>query len=387
VNRAVAGRVLIDGLPGETRAAVLDAADRPVELWIGHADKPEVAGNAYLGRVQRVDPALAAAFVELGLARPGFLPFKAAERRPVEGEALAVRVTREPAPGKGAKLSARDVPPDAGRGRPPRLIAARDSLADLIRAADPDEVRVEGAARRRDLQQRLPDLAARIAGHAGPEPLFDGAGLEAEIAALMEPEVALPGGGRLTVEPVTALTAIDVDAGAHAVSDPGRGALELDLAAADEIARQIRLRALSGLIVVDFLELETKADRRRVTDALQAALGEAAAGTAVSPMRASGLVEIARPRRRKPLHEILCCPPRREGDATALAFDLLRRAEREARANPGRALTLVAAPDLAAALEGPARDALDALARRLGGWPALRRDPARPRDAAEILLD
>jgi Ribonuclease G/E len=380
------GRALIDGLPGETRAAVLDADDRLAELLIRHADKPEVAGNAYLGRVQRVDPGLAAAFLDIGLARPGFLPFKAVERRPVEGETLAVRATREPEPGKGAKLSARDVPPDTGSGPPPRLIAAADPLAALLRAADPGQILVEGAERRRELQRRLPELAERIAAHTGPVPLFDTPGLEAEIAALTEAEVPLPGGGRLTIEPVTALTAIDVDAAGHAAGDPARGALELDLAAAGEIARQIRLRALSGLIVVDFLELETRADRRRVTDALQAALGEAGSGTAVSPMRASGLVEVTRPRRRRPLHEILCQPPARAGDATALAFDLLRRAEREARANPGRGLTLVTAPDLAAALEGPARDAVDALARRVGAAPELRRDPARPRDAAEILL-
>jgi Ribonuclease G/E len=382
----MAGRALIDGLPGETRAALLDAEDRLAELLIRHADKPEVAGDAYLGRVQRVDPGRAAAFLDIGLERPGFLPFKAAERRPVEGETLAVRVTREPEPGKGAKLSARDVPPDTGSGRPPRRIAAADPLAALLRAAAPGEIRVEGAERRRDLQQRVPELAARISAHAGAEPLFDSAGLEPEIAALTAPEVPLPGGGRLTIEPVTALTAIDVDSARHDAGDAGRGALELDLAAAAEIARQIRLRALSGLIVVDFVELETRADRRRVTDALQAALGEADSGTAVSPMRASGLIEVTRSRRRKPLHEILCRPPARAGDATALAFDLLRRAAREARANPGRRLTLVAAPELAAALEGPARAAFDALARRLGAAPELQRDPARPRDTAEILL-
>ena len=269
------GRVLVDGLPGETRAAVLDADDGLIDLLIRRADRPEVAGNSYFGRVEHVDRGLAAAFVEIGLERPGFLPLKAVATRPNAGDALAVRVTREPSPGKGAKLTAQDVPAPDDPGRPPRLLAQADPLAALIRAADPERVEVESAERRRALARALPEIAERIAGHTGPEPLFDTAGLNAHIAALLQPEVPLPGGGRLRIEPVQTLTAVDVDAAGHAGAGPARTALEVDLAAAPEIVRQVRLRALSGLIVVDFLELDTKDARRQVAAALQRAFAAA----------------------------------------------------------------------------------------------------------------
>lgn len=393
MSAAAGGRVLIDGLPGETRAAVLageDGADL-VDLLILRDDRPRLAGARFLGRVAALDRGLAAAFVELGLERPGLLPFRNCPVRLSEGDPVAVRVTREPAPGKGPKLTAKDVPPpEPDAGRPPVCLDPAAPLAELLRRHDPAAVVVEGAERRRALAAALPELAGRIAGHTGPQLLFAGAGLETAIDALLDPEVALPGGGRLTIEPTRTLTAIDVDSGrADAGGGAGRQALETDLAAAAEIARQVRLRALSGLIVVDFLELATKAERQQLAAALAAAFEGDPAGSAVSPVRASGLVELTRRRAELPLHEVLAERAGRAGwiaDPVTAAFDLLRRAEREALANPGRQPVLQAAPEVLAAFDGPARPAFDALARRLGAAPERRSDPACPREASEILL-
>lgn len=386
-------RALIDGWPGETRAAVLapgdDGGERLTDLLILRADKPTLSGNLYLGRVAALDRGLDAAFVELGLARPGLLPLKAAPADLREGAAVPVRIVREPSPGKGPKLAhAPNAPgPDA---RPPVLLAEGTPLIDLLRRSDPAEIRVEGATRRQTLAATAPELADRLQGHTGARPLFDQAGLNVEVDALLEPEVPLPGGGQLLIEPVRSLTAIDVDAGAaDARGGPGRQALAVDLAAVDAIARQLRLRALSGLIVVDFLELETKSERQQVASALAAAFADDPVQTSVSPMRASGLVEIARQRTRPPLHELLSVPVGRAGrvaDTLTVAYDLLRRAWAEALANPGRQPVLLAHPDVLAELDGRAGAAHAALARALGAAPGRRSDPERPRIASDILL-
>jgi Ribonuclease G/E len=389
-------RALIDGWPGETRAAVLEAEDDGGEtladLMILRADRPTLTGTLYLGRVTAVDRGVNAAFVEIGLDRPGLLPLKAAPAGLQEGASVSVRIVREPAPGKGPKLApvADAETARAVRATPPVRLADGTPLLDLLRRADPQSIRIEGAARKRALAEAAPDLADRLSGHTGGRPLFEEAGLTAEIDRLLDPEVALAGGGNLLIEPVRTLTAIDVDAGgADARGGRAGQALDVNLRAAREIARQVRLRALSGLIVVDFLDLETKSDRQQVTGVLERAFAQDPVATSVSPMRASGLVEIARQRSRPPLHEILSEPVGRAGrlaDTATLAYDLLRRAWAEALANPGRQPVLQAHPDVLGELDGRLADAHAALTRALGAAPLLRPDPARPRTALDILL-
>ena len=391
------GRALIDGWPGETRAAVLvpeaDGGETLADLMILRADRPTLTGNVYLGRVTAVDRGLNAAFVEIGLERPGLLPLKAA-KDVQEGVSVTVRIVREPSPGKGAKLaSASDVPAfdaPSGNGKPPQRLAKGAPLVDLLRRADPGTILVEGVRHRDMLAEAAPELLDRLRGHTGPRSLFEQAGLNAEIDRLLDPDVPLPGGGQLRIEPVRTLTAIDVDAGSTDARGGRAGqALDVNLRAAREIARQVRLRALSGLIVVDFLDLETKSDRQQVAGALETAFADDPVATGVSPMRASGLVEIARQRARPPLHEILSEPVGRAGrvaDTATLAYDLLRRAWAEALANPGRQPVLLAHPDVLGELDARLADAHAALARALGAAPERRPDPARPRTALDILL-
>ncbi|MDZ7713892.1 MAG: ribonuclease E/G [Rhodovibrio sp.] len=397
------GRALIDGWPGETRAAVLvpeaDGGETLADLMILRADRPTLTGNVYLGRVTAVDRGLSAAFVEIGLERPGLLPLKAARAGVQEGASVTVRIVREPSPGKGPKLApasdapASDAPASdtpSGTGKSPRRLGEGTPLVDLLRRADPATILVEGARHRDMLAAAAPEFADRLHGHTGPGSLFEQAGLNAEIDRLLDPDVPLPGGGQLRIEPVRTLTAIDVDAGSAAARGGRAGqALDVNLRAAREIARQVRLRALSGLIVVDFLDLETKSGRQEVAGALETAFAGDPVATSVSPMRVSGLVEIARQRARPPLHEILSEPVGRAGrvaDTATLAYDLLRRAWAEALANPGRQPVLLAHPDVLGELDARLADAHAALTRALGAAPERRPDPARPRTALDILL-
>ncbi len=395
-------RLIISALPGETRAAWLEDG-RLADLIVQRADRPSSLGGLYLGRVGRLDKGLDAAFVEVGLARPGLLPRGEAPGRTLaEGDAIVVRVVREPAGDKGVRLTARITDPPADLAAlakaaqaPALLVAGGDPLARALGAGEPpDEILVDdpqtfAQAKARFLGAR-PDLVARLRFDADPMPIFEREGIEAEIEALLGPRVDLPSGGVLLIEPASSLAAIDVNSGRH----DGRGGaarlvLEVDLEAAREIPRQLRLRALSGLIVVDFLAPGDGAGRRRVVEALRAGLAGDLEPCRVYPMAPSGLVEMTRRRARPALHEVLTEPCGIGGggrikDLATLAFDALRAVRRAAATRPDAAVRLRAAPALVAALETcPARRALE---ERLGRSLVLEADPTRGRDAFEIVL-
>jgi ribonuclease G len=131
----------------------------------------------------------------------------------------------------------------------------------------------------------------------------------AEVGVL--PRVVLPSGGSILIEPTAALTVIDVNtesAGAHASQDSERVHLRTNLAAAEEIARQIRLRNIGGIIVADFIDLKDMTGRRQVVDRLRAATASDSAPVWVGAMSRLGLVELTRKRRGPTLMDMLTQP-------------------------------------------------------------------------------
>jgi Rne/Rng family ribonuclease len=195
-------------------------------------------------------------------------------------------------------------------------------------------------------------LAAQLRSRLGHERVslhlagaFD-AEIEAGFAALADPVVDLPGGGRLHVYPTPALTAIDVDAGSVAGTRDRVAHLRLNAVAAAEIGRQIRLRNLAGAILVDFAGLST-----RQREALAEPLGDALRADPLQPrllgLSRLGLMEILRSRVHPPLHDVLGQPP----SCLTHVLAALRRAAREAAATRGRPLRLRAAPEVLAALD------------------------------------
>ena len=119
-------RLLISAQPGETRAAWLDDGELS-DLMILRDDRPWLVDNLYLGRMTARDRSLAAAFVDIGLDRPGLLPLNEAPKGLSEGDAIAVRVTRAPQAGKGVRLTGCRLPAElraaAEKVPPPALIA------------------------------------------------------------------------------------------------------------------------------------------------------------------------------------------------------------------------------------------------------------------------
>jgi ribonuclease G len=386
-------RLLISAQPGELRAAWIDGG-RLVDMVIQRDDHPSRLGEIHVGRVVAVDRGLSAAFVDLGLDRAGFLPMSEAPGEKLsEGAAVTVRVLRDATAGKGPRLTARliDPPPDLGAlvraARPPcRLLPGGDPLSRLLLAREaPEEILIDHAETYGSLKRRVtavrPELADRLQLDHRAEPLFEravlegggasGETVEAAIDALLDPRVALPSGGTLWIEPTHGMVAIDVDSGQQDAPDPEALARAVDLEAASEIPRQLRLRALAGRIVIDFLELRERTERKRVVQVLRDGLkGDREPGR-VQAMSASGLVEMTRRRGAPALHEILTRPcghggSGRSKSAATLAFEALRAIRRAAGDAPGAELALTARPAVLAALDGPAGRARSDLEQRLG---------------------
>jgi len=178
-----------------------------------------------------------------------------------------------------------------------------------------ERIVVEGAGDRERAVAYLadvdPQLAARVRLHPGPAPLFESHGLDEDVARSLRPRVWLRSGGTVVIEPTEALVAIDVNTGKYV----GRGQLEdtvlqTNLEAAEEIARQLRLRDLGGIVVVDFIDMEQAESKRRVLEALEAALAKDRARTKVVGLSELGLVQLTRKRTRQGIAAALTrtCP-------------------------------------------------------------------------------
>ncbi len=181
---------------------------------------------------------------------------------------------------------------------PPQRLVAGPDPAERLLLDHPMAGRIEVA------DAALARRVRRFAGRAVPWLLeriveTDGSALPDAAASLLDPVVGLPSGGSLTIEQTRALTAIDVDTGR---ADP----LRTNLEAAAAIARHLRLRAIGGIVVVDFVSMERRSDQARVVAALRdAATGDPARLTLPDRLSPLGLAELARERRGPSLAEAL----------------------------------------------------------------------------------
>ena len=210
------------------------------------------------------------------------------------------------------------------------LRSVRDLAGDAC-----DLIRVDDAAThdrlKEFLQSDAPSLVHRLELHDRPEPLFELFGVEAEIENALKSRVALRSGGSLVIHQTEALVAIDVNTGKFV----GKDGLEetvfaTNLEAVPEVARQIRLRDLGGLLVVDFIDMEAPEHRRRVFERFEEELARDRARTRILQLSEFGLIEVTRQRTRSNLERVLtracpCCAGsgRTKTDLT-VALDLRR---------------------------------------------------------------
>ena len=185
-------------------------------------------------------------------------------------------------------------------------------LRDIFRA-DIDRVTVDGAALHRDtietMRRLQQDLVGRIHGHDGPSPLFRERGIQRQLDRALRPRVWLKSGGSIIINQTEALVAIDVNTGKYV----GRRRLEetilrTNLEAVEEIVRQVRLRDLAGIIVIDFIDMEETESRDQLLAELHRELRRDRARSRVLQISDFGLVEITRQRTKPSLERMLCRP-------------------------------------------------------------------------------
>ena len=279
-------------------------------------------GAVYLGRVERIEPSLNAAFVEIGLGRPGLLPLKRQGQAPTEGAAIPVQVRRDEHEGKAARLSAtihteiayeERLAQARSEGRVPVcVVPPPNAWQTCLATLDPAEIediicdrRVDVGAVQRWCAIHAAELAERVRHVPQRDWQPERAEADEEIAAALDETVTLPCGGNLLIEPVRTLTAIDVNSAA-ATRKAGMEltALTVNLDAAQEVPRQLALRNLGGIVVVDFIDLENRNKREQVLARLREAAALDPAIEWIGNMSRLGLVEILRRRRGATLAEM-----------------------------------------------------------------------------------
>jgi ribonuclease G len=388
------GTLLIAAGPGEWRAAWVEG-DAATELYVERGDTPP-AGSIHLGRVVRRTPGLDAVLVDIGIERPGFLPVRdgPANLRLDEGARVIVQVRREAQQGKGARLSTRinprrsDLGPEqlaaeAAGHEPPRQLGPPPGFAAALALrlpAEPEQILADDPASLRELRGAFPK--AEITHLPAEDWPVD---LDAEFAAALAPSLALPGNGSIHIVETPAAILIDVDTGTPDEDSAARGALAANLAAAGAIARQLRLRQIGGGIIVDFVGLEGRGAREKLRQGMITALSGDPAEPQVLGWTRLGHLEIVRPRHGRPLSQAMLEPQSLGKSSLALAFEVLRLAQREARARPAANWRLVVSPVIEAALRGAAMAGLRALESRLGREIVITIEPNRERAAFDIV--
>ncbi|NHO32846.1 ribonuclease E/G [Acetobacter fallax] len=293
---AVTATLRVACSPGEARIAVMENGElQDFAIWTpGH---PDGVGDTHRGRITSRVPALGGAFVTLGKGADGFLSDRDGAEGTCEGESVIVRVTRAAMAGKGPRLRAA---PDAA--------PAKGDITLLKRGPSPLE---ELAARwHGPILVDHPTFAARI-----PTSLRDRVkrvpsawddGVQDAVDTLTTPEIDLPGGMRATITPTPALVAIDMDSGsASAILQAKQTAqFAANRAAFPTLFRQIRLRNLSGAILIDPAGLNAR-KRQALREPIEAELRSDPLRPRCLGITALGLAEIVRTRIHPPLHELL----------------------------------------------------------------------------------
>ncbi len=429
-------RILVNATQQEELRVAMVDGQKLYDLDIEVPSQEQKKANIYKAVITRIEPSLEAAFVNYGVERHGFLPFKEISKlyfknnntpqgeRPAikdlieEGQQLVVQVEREERGNKGAALTTfislagrylvlmpnnpraggvsrriegddrkevREalndvVVPDgmgaivrtAGVGRSSeeltwdleylqKVWSAIQTAADerdepfliyqesnaMIRAlrdhfrSDINEIIIDDKNIYNDakhfIQQVMPNSMRKLKLYEDHVPLFNRYQIEGQIESAFQREVSLPSGGAIVIDHTEALLSIDINsARATKGSDIEQTALQTNLEAADEVARQLRLRDLGGLIVIDFIDMLANKNQREVENRLRDAVKLDRARIQIGRISRFGLLEMSRQRLRPSLGEssqIVC--PRCNGQGTirnseSLALAILRLLEEEA---------------------------------------------------------
>jgi ribonuclease G len=238
-----------------------------------------------------------------------------------------------------------------------------------------------------------PELIERIKLYDEPTPLFDKAEIETEIRDLFKRRCDLPSGGYLIIEPTEALVSIDVNSGRYTgKKDPEKTILKTNVEAAREVARQLRLRDVGGIIVCDFIDMETRQSRDRVLQELRTHLGRDRARTKAFGVSDLGLIEMTRQRVRQSHLQSMTepCPTCHGTGRVFTPETIVRRMERSVRrmAVEGKrdSLLIKLHPDVAMYVLEQEQDLVKKLEKATGLSLELRDDPLLRPDEFKLVV-
>jgi ribonuclease G len=243
------------------------------------------------------------------------------------------------------------------------------------------------------LKAMAPDLIPRVQMYSEQQPLFDKEGIEPEIRDIFKRRCDLPSGGYVIIEPTEALVSVDVNSGRYTGKrDPEKTILRTNVEAAREVARQVRLRDVGGIIVCDFIDMETKQNRERVLQELRTHLSRDRARTKAFAVSDLGLVEMTRQRVRQSHWQSMTAPcPTCDGTGRVFTPEtIIRRMERSVRRMivEGRKENLVVKlhPDVAMYVLEQERDLAKKIARGARFTIELRDDPLLRPDEFKLVM-
>jgi len=286
-----------------------------------------------------------------------------------------------------------------GSGAPSLIHSELDVICKVVRDVLTEDVRriVIDSKEEYDKVVRfidtfMPRLRYSIELYTDEEPIFDAFGLEVEIARALGRKVWLKSGGYIIIEQTEALVAVDVNTGRyvgkHNLEDT---ILKTNREAVKEIAFQLRLRNIGGLIIIDFIDMEKEPHREKVYAALLDALKNDKSKTNILKISELGLVEMTRQRVRESIGRTLCEPcPYCEGKGyiksrPTLAYEIFRELRRELKDMQEGAVNVVVHPDVAAILYDEERQGIEELELRFGKKITVVARPVFHQEQFEIL--
>lgn len=408
----MAGKIIINVTPEQTRVALLDNNDQLSELSIERKKDASLVGNVYKGKVVKILPGMQSAFVDIGLEKAAFLHAADVlsgfdysifgedieESVPInlpiedllqEGEEVFVQVSKDSIGTKGARVTSyitlpgrylvlmpgvehigvsRKILDEEERARLKELVGVLrpKNFGFIIRTAsegctedelkkdieylmllwnniekkkdkihsphllysdlgltlrsgrdllghDIDKLIIDSREEYKKLfdfvNTYFPKLISKIELYEGLEPIFDAYGIELEIPKALGKRIWLKSGGYIIIDQTEALTSIDVNTGKFV----GKASLEdtifkTNIEAVKEIAYQIRLRNLGGIIIIDFIDMEKEENRKKLFSVFQEAMSNDRAKCTILEVSELGLIQMTRKRVRESLERILCEP-------------------------------------------------------------------------------
>jgi ribonuclease G len=223
------------------------------------------------------------------------------------------------------------------------------------------------------LDTYMPSLKENVSLHKSLEPIFDAYTLEGDILRALKKKVWLKSGGYIVIEHTEALVAIDVNTGRYVGKhNLEETILKTNLEAVREIAYQVRLRDIGGIIIIDFIDMQKKSNQEKVFHELKEACNRDRSKTHILPMSEMGLIQMTRKRNKKPLSRMLCEPCHYcDGEGfliskQSICYNIYRELLRESKDIVGSGLTLKVNPKIAELLHGEESRLIAELEKAIG---------------------